>query len=141
MNLFYSYNVISFLLTRFRLVVEHSKTEVFHFSRSHSIFNPSPLDLTALEGPILLPKTTWQYLSFFFNQKLMFHHHIDFYTNKAISTIKCMKMLGNLLKDLVLFQKKQLYVCYILLIDLYSFQLWYYNKVPLNYPLRILRKM
>jgi len=47
-----------------------------------------------------------KYLGFFFNQKLMFHHYIDFYTNKAISTIKCMKMLGNLLKGLVLFQKK-----------------------------------
>ena len=56
-NLFCSYNVISFLLTRFGLVIEHSKTEVFYFSRLHGIFNSPPLDLTVLEGPILLPKT------------------------------------------------------------------------------------
>jgi len=58
-NLFYSYNVISSFLTRFGLVIEHSKTEVFHFSRLHGIFNPPPLDLTTLGGPILLSKTTW----------------------------------------------------------------------------------
>jgi len=58
-NLFCSYNVISSFLIRFRLVVEYSKTEVFHFSRSHGIFNPPPLDLIALGGPILLSKTTW----------------------------------------------------------------------------------
>ena len=121
--------------------MEHSKTEMFHFSRLHSVFNPSSLDLTALGGSILLPKTTWQYLGFFFNQKLMFHHRINFYTNKAISTIKCMKMLGNLSRSLVPLQKRQLYICCALPITLYSFQLWYYNKAPLDYPLRILRKM
>jgi len=57
-NIFYSYNVISSLLTRFRLVVEHGKTEVFYFSRLHRVFNPSPLNLTTIGGPILLPKTS-----------------------------------------------------------------------------------
>ena len=57
-NLFYNYNIISSLLTRFGLVVEHGKTKVFHFSRSHGIFNPLSLNLTVLGGPILLPKTT-----------------------------------------------------------------------------------
>jgi len=140
-NLFCSYNIISFLFIRFRLVVEHSKTGVFHFSRLHSIFNPLPLDLTALGSPILLPKTIWQYLGFFFNQKLTFCHHIDSYTNKAIFTIKCMKILGNSSRDLILLQKRWLYICCVLPIALYDFQLWYYNKAPLNYPLRILRKM
>ena len=40
-NIFCSYNVISSLLTRFGLVVEHGKTEVFHFSRLHGVFNLS----------------------------------------------------------------------------------------------------
>ena len=95
-NLFCSYNIISSLLTKFRLVVEHGKTEVFHFSRSHGVFNPPPLDLTPIGGPVLLPKATWWYLGFFFDQKLTFWHHINFYANKAISTIKYMRMLGNL---------------------------------------------
>ena len=95
MNLFCSYNVISFLLTKFELVGEHGKTKVFYFSRLHEVFNLPLLDLFPLESPILLSKNTWWYLSFFFNQKLTFWHHIDFYANKAISTIKCMKMLEN----------------------------------------------
>jgi len=60
-NLFYSYNVISSLLMRFRLVVEHRKTKVFYFSRLHEVFNPPLLNLTTIRGPILLPKTSWQY--------------------------------------------------------------------------------
>ena len=54
-----SYNIISNLLTNFGLVTEQSKTEVFHFSRSIGNFNPPPLDLSALRGPILYPKETW----------------------------------------------------------------------------------
>ena len=57
-NLFCSYNIILSLLTRFRLVMEHSKTEIFHFSRSHGTFNPSPLDLISLNEPTLLSKLT-----------------------------------------------------------------------------------
>jgi len=39
-QLFCSYNVLSNLLNSFGLIVEHSKTEIFHFSRSHGPFNP-----------------------------------------------------------------------------------------------------
>jgi len=58
-NLVCSYNIIFYFLTRFRLVVEYGKTGVFYFSRLYNIFNPLPLDLTALGGPILLSKTMW----------------------------------------------------------------------------------
>jgi len=57
-NIFYSYNAISSLLMRFELVVKHGKTEVFHFSRLHGVFNPPLLNLTAIGGSILLPKGT-----------------------------------------------------------------------------------
>ena len=70
------------------------KTDIFHFSRSHGAFNPS-LNLSSLGGPILLSKKTWRYHRFISNCKLTFRSHIDFYANKAISTIKCMKLLGN----------------------------------------------
>jgi len=53
---FCSYNVMSNLLDKFGLIVEHSKTEVFYFYRSHGPFNPPPLDLSPLGGPILTPK-------------------------------------------------------------------------------------
>jgi len=51
--LFCSYNVISNLLIKIGLIMEHGKTEVFYFSRSQGIFDPSPLNLTPLEGSVL----------------------------------------------------------------------------------------
>ena len=53
-----SYNILTKLLEKFGLVVEHSKTEIFHFNRSHGAFNPPPLNLSLLEGKVLLPSNT-----------------------------------------------------------------------------------
>ena len=39
-QLFCSYNVLSNLFTDFGLVIEHGKTEIFHFNKSHGEFNP-----------------------------------------------------------------------------------------------------
>ena len=41
-QLFCSYNVLSKLLNKFGLTIKHSKTDIFHFNRSHGIFNPLP---------------------------------------------------------------------------------------------------
>ena len=57
-RLFCSYNIMSNLLDKFGLIVEHLKTEVFHFSRSQGPFNPPPLDLFLLGEPILTPKNS-----------------------------------------------------------------------------------
>jgi len=100
-NLFCSYYVISLLLEQFGLVIKHGKTEVFHFSRLQEAFNPLPSYFSILGGPILCPKETWCYFSFIFDRKLYFHQHVNFYVNKAFSTVKSIKMLGNLTKDLV----------------------------------------
>ena len=94
-HLYCSYNVLSKLINSFGLIIKHSKTEIFHFSRSQGLFNPPPLDLSPLGGPILRPKDSWKYLGFIFNRKLSFHKHIDFYVIKVMSTVKCMKLLGN----------------------------------------------
>jgi len=140
-NLFCCYNITLSLLMKCGLVVEHEKTDIFHFSRSHGAFNPPPLDLSSLERPVLLPKETWRYLGFIFDYKLTFRSHIDFYANKAISTIKCIKLLGNSSRGINPLQKRRLYRYYILLIMLYSFLLRYYNKTPAYYHLNILWKM
>ena len=140
-QLFCSYNVLSNLLTDFGLVIEHGKTETFHFNRSHGEFNPPPLDLSPLGGPVLHPKDSWKYLGFLFDRKLTFHQHFDFYSNKALSTVKYMKLLGNSSCRISPFQKQQLYRCCILPIVLYSFQLWFYNKAPLLYHIKLLNKM
>ena len=48
-----SITILSKVLDSFGLAIEHSKTEIFHFSRSQGVFNPPPLDLSPLGGPIL----------------------------------------------------------------------------------------
>jgi len=57
-NIFCSYNIMSSLLSKFSLIIKYGKTEVFHFSRTHRVFNPPPLDLSPISGSILLPKDT-----------------------------------------------------------------------------------
>ena len=52
-NLFCSYYIMSHLLKQFGLSIEQGKTEIFHFSRSHGIFDPLPLDLSTPGGPVL----------------------------------------------------------------------------------------
>jgi len=115
--------------------------EVFHFSRSHGLFDPLPLNLTILGGFIFHSKETWHYLGFIFDRKLTFQQYINFYMNKVLSTVKCMKMHRNLSRGLIPIQKQLLYRSCVLLIILYGFQLWYYNKAPLAYLLKELRKM
>jgi len=122
-RLYCSYNVLTNLLEKFGLVVKHSKTEVFHFNRSHGVFNPPPLNLSPLGGNILLFSNTWKYLDFIFDRKLTFYQHVDFYMNKAISTVKCMKLLGNSSCSINPLQKWLLYRTCVLLIILYVFQL------------------
>jgi len=139
--LFCSYNVVSNLLSKFGLIVKHSKTEVFHFSRSHDPFNPPLLDLSLIGSPLLYPKESWKYLGFIFDRKLSFYYNIEFYSNKAISTVKCMKILRNSVRGLIPHHKHLLYRSCILSITLYGFQLWYYNKAPLPYLLKMLGKM
>ena len=140
-HLYCSYNILTNLLKKFGLVVEHSKTEIFHFSRSHGAFNPSPLNLSLLGGDILKPNDTWKYLDFIFDRKLTFHQHVNFYANKSILTVKCMKIIGNSNCGINPSQKHLLYRTYILLIALYGFQPWFYKCAPMAYHLKILGKM
>ena len=140
-NIFCSYNIISSLLSKYSFVVEYGKTDIFHFFKSHEAFNPPLLDLSFIGGSVLLPKETWRYLGFIFDWKLTFRSYIDFYTNKAISIIKCMKLLGNSSRGINLLQKRRLYRCCTLPIILYGFLLWYYNKAPMYYHLNILWKI
>jgi len=120
-NLFCSYNVILSILSKYGLIIEHGKTNVFYFTRSHGTYNPPPLNLTPIGSPSLLPKKTWRYLGFIFNCKLTFRSHLDFYSNKAISIIQCMKLLGNSTRGINPLQKRRLYRCCVLPIALYGF--------------------
>ena len=123
--LFCSYNIMINLLVKFGLIVEHLKTKVFHLNRSQGSFNPPLLDLFSIGGTILCPKDMWKYLGFIFDRKLSFHYYIDFYSNKVMSMVKGMKILGNSNQDINPHQKHLLYRSYILPITLYCFQLWF----------------
>jgi len=57
-NLFDSYNIMSSLLSKFGLIIKHGKTDVFHFSQAHRVSNSPPLNLSPINGPVLLPKDT-----------------------------------------------------------------------------------
>ena len=105
------------------------------------MFNLPPLNLSTTRGSILHPKDSWKYLGFIFNWKLIFHQYIDFYSNKAISTVKYMKLLRNSSWEINPIQKCLLYKYCILPITLYGFQLWFYNKALLLYHMKILGKM
>ena len=141
MHLFCSYNMISSLLNQFELIIEYGKTKVFHFYRSHSLFNPSPLDFSHIGGPILCLKDSWRYLGFIFDRKLLFQQHVKFYSNKVFSIVKSMKMLGNSTCSLLPHQKWLFYKTCVLPVTLYGFLPWHFNKAPLIYPLRELREM
>ena len=52
-----------------------------------------------------------------------------------------MKILGNSTRDLNPYQKYLLHRCCAMPITLYGFQLWYYNKAPLLYPMKIMNKI
>ena len=127
-NLFCSYNIISSLFNQFRLVIEHDKSEIFHFSRLIKNIQSPSLDLRLIGGPLLYLKNIWQYLGFFFDKKLLFHYHVHHYANKALSTIKGMKMLENSNKGLSPIYKQLLYRTCVFLI--YRVQLWYFKGAP-----------
>ena len=83
----------------------------------------------------------WKYLGFIFNRKLLFHQHINFYSNKVMSTVKYMKILSNSNRSINPTQKCLLYRTCVLPIVLYGFQLWFYNYTSILYHLKILGKM
>jgi len=122
------------------LIMEHSKTELFHFTRARHPHNPS-IDLSSVGGPIISPKPILQYLGFYFDHKLNFHYHTYLYANKCLSTLNAMKMLGNSLQGLLPIQKRLLYRTCVLSIALYGFQLWFFKGAPIVKNTSELKKM
>jgi len=90
-SLFYSYNIIFFLFSQFSLVIEHNKSEVFHFSKSMKIINPPSLDLTFLKSLLLRPKDMWWYLGFFLTRNYLFDITYDITLTKSFLQSKTWK--------------------------------------------------
>ena len=140
-TLYCSYSIISSLFDQFGLKIEYNKSEVFHFSRLTTKIEPLLLDLRPVGNSLFKPKDMWWYLGFFFDKKLSFWHHIHYYANKVLSTIKDIKMLSNFIRGLSLVHKHLLYRTCVLSITLYRFWLWYFKGALLYYLLKELKKM
>jgi hypothetical protein len=112
-----------------RLVLEHDKSEVFHFSRTRSFEGPAiNLGYAPFTGDTpLRPKAIWRYLGFFFDRKLQFKEHAHFYTTRAFTTVRSMGMLGNSVRGLTPPQKHLLYRTCVVPVMTYGFCLWFFK--------------
>jgi hypothetical protein len=92
-----AYKIVFELTQPMGLVLEHNKSEGFHFSQKHGDSNPDiGIGYAPYTGATPLhPGTTWQYLGFFFDCALTFWEHVEHYTNKALTTVRAMLALRN----------------------------------------------
>ena len=120
-------------LTDIGLQVEASKTELMHF---FAFELSAAWQLAIVQQPHLTftwkqvaydihPAPRWRYLGFFFTPTLDFSYHVQFYTNKAFSTIRACTMLGNSVCGIGLRQCAHVYQACILSVLTYGLALWY----------------
>jgi len=112
-----------FFLNNFFSLLNIQNQKFFYFFRLTKNFNLFLLDLGLLGDFLLQLKEIWKYLRFIFNKKLSFNQHIHFYFNKALLTVKDMKMQEDSTSSLLLSHKYLLYCIYIMPIALYRFLL------------------
>jgi hypothetical protein len=138
-----AYKIVFGLTQSMGLVLEHSKSEGFHFSQKHGDSNP---DIDFGYAPYtgatpLHPGTTWQYLGFFFDCALTFREHVKRYTNKALTTVRAMLALSNSVRGLQPKHNQMQYRACVLPIATYGSRLWLYKGVAMKGPLDSLHKM
>jgi hypothetical protein len=125
------------------LVLEHDKSEAFHFSRAQRFSNPA-IDLGFApygEATPLKPKPVWRYLGFFFDRKLLVREHVRFYSTKAFTTVKAFNMLGNSSRGIMALQKRLLYRTCVIPILTYGLRLWHFKGAKFQGVLKTLAKM
>ncbi|KAF8672923.1 hypothetical protein AX14_005489 [Amanita brunnescens Koide BX004] len=116
------------------LNIEPLKTELIHFyafqlnASAHSlarIYQP-PLNFTWNGSDFSIkPAQVWRYLGFFFTPSLDWSYHIQYYTNKAFSSVCACSMLGNSIRGIGPKQRSLAYQACVLPILSYGFALWY----------------
>jgi ribonuclease HI len=115
------------------LQVESSKTELMHFfafeltaARRLAIVQQPHLRFTWRQVDYDIPPSPrWRYLGFFFTPTLDFTYHVQFYTNKAFSTIRACAMLGNSVRGIGPRQRAHAYQACVLSVLTYGLALWY----------------
>src|SRR4029077_12887106 len=138
-----AYAVVHELTAALGLVLEHSKSEVFHFSRRNGDANP-PIDLGFApftgDNP-LRPKPLWRYLGFFFDRHLSFQEHAKRYANKALTTVRAMYSLGNSVRGLSPKNKRLLYRSCVVPVATYGTRLWNFEGSRNKGPSKALKSM
>ncbi|KAF8701567.1 hypothetical protein AX14_000387 [Amanita brunnescens Koide BX004] len=133
--------VLSSYLTRLLTVlnciglnIEPSKTELIHFyafqlntsARSLNRVHQPPLNFTWNGSDFSIkPVQVWRYLGFFFTPSLDWSYHIQYYTNKAFSSVRACGMLGNSIRGIGPKQRSLAYQACVLPILSYGLALWY----------------
>ncbi|KAF8701075.1 hypothetical protein AX14_000570 [Amanita brunnescens Koide BX004] len=115
------------------LQVETSKTELMHFfafelsaARRLAIVQQPHLTFTWKQVTYdIQPAPRWHYLGFYFTPTLDFSFHVQFYTNKAFSTIRACTMLGNSVRGIGPRQRAHAYQACVLSVLTYGLALWY----------------
>jgi hypothetical protein len=85
------------IFTAAGLVMEHDNNKLFHFTRARTGWD-RPINLgfaPFMDETPLKPNRFWHYLGFFFDRKLTFQEHVQYYTTKSYTTVVVMRMLGN----------------------------------------------
>lgn len=122
-----AYGIMYNTLQDFGLDMEHSKSEIFHFTHKWGGYN---LGIALLVGPFcvgneLHPALFWRYLGFYFDWMLSFKEHVWFYSTKAFTTVKAMAMLGNSVRGLFPQHKRLLYQSCVVPMATYRSKLWF----------------
>jgi hypothetical protein len=138
-----AYGIMFNTLRDFGLSMEHSKTELFHFSRKQGGHSPS---ISFPVGPymgeaVLRPKVVWHYLGFFFDWTLSFKEHVQFYSTKVFTAVRAMGMLGNSVCSLSLRNKWLLYRSCVVPIATYGCKLWLNSYAHVKGHINLLQKM
>ncbi|KAF8712420.1 hypothetical protein AX14_013115 [Amanita brunnescens Koide BX004] len=116
------------------LQIEPSKTELIHFpafqlsalTRTLARVHQPPLTFSWNGSTVVTkPAEVWRYLGFFFTPTLDWSYHIQFYTNKAFSSVRACAMLGNSIRGIGPKQRSLAYQGCVLPILTYGSALWY----------------
>lgn len=115
------------------LQVEASKTELIHFfafeltaSRRLAISHQPRLQFTwRTKNFDIPPAPLWRYLGFYFTPSLDFSFHVQYYTNKAFSTIRACNMLSSSIHGIGRRQHAHAYQACTLSVLTYGLPLWY----------------
>ena len=107
-HLFYNYNVISFFLDQFGLIIKHGKTEIFYFSKLHSIFNSPPTSVN-LKALFLNPKIYGNILVLFLIENFCSDNTLNFTWTKHCQLSRVWKYLA-ILYEAYFFSKNIFYI-------------------------------